>query len=123
MMPPAPARFSTTKVWPIEWVNVSAVRRARMSVAEPGVKATMILTGREGYCASAAVQSARAAAASARRRIGDMGEVPPAPDSRSDVVHEHQHDHDDQHEPEAAAGPVAPSAAVGPRGDGAHEQE
>jgi hypothetical protein len=45
MLPPAPGLFSTTNDWPIDLVNASATRRARMSVAEPGAKPTMIRTG------------------------------------------------------------------------------
>ena len=45
MVPPAPARFSMITVWcqtsPSFWPTV----RARMSVALPAVKGTMIFTG------------------------------------------------------------------------------
>ena len=44
-MPPAPGLFSTTNVWPIDFENWSAVTRAMMSVADPGVKATMTAEG------------------------------------------------------------------------------
>ena len=47
MLPPAPARLSTTMVWPHVSVSFCATRRATMSVAPPGANGTMIRTGRQ----------------------------------------------------------------------------
>jgi hypothetical protein len=47
-LPPAPGLFSTTNGWPSDFERLSATTRARMSVAEPAVNATMIFTGLVG---------------------------------------------------------------------------
>src|SRR3954468_13132881 len=81
MMPPAPGFFSTRNVWPMDFVNESATRRATMSVAEPGVNATMILTGLVGYdCADATPATASANAretTGVASFIGGLLEGPP----------------------------------------------
>src|SRR5258708_31231920 len=54
ILPPAPARFSTTNCWPrlspIFWLS----RRAMTSVGPPGAKPTSTLTGLLGYACAAA---------------------------------------------------------------------
>src|ERR1700755_3395560 len=100
MMPPAPGLFSTMKVCPIDRVNESATRRATMSVAEPGVNATMILTGLVGYdwaSAAPAKASERETSGAASFIGGPPGRSPDSRASRSDVSQEDQDDHDDQH--------------------------
>ena len=47
--PPAPARFSTTTVWPSAGCSFSAITRAMMSVVPPGGNGTTIRTGRFGH--------------------------------------------------------------------------
>src|SRR3712207_2104014 len=46
--PPAPARFSTTKGWPVRACSRSASGRATTSLEPPGGKGTTSRTGREG---------------------------------------------------------------------------
>jgi hypothetical protein len=48
MLPPAPARFSTTNGWPIASCRRLASARPTMSGVEPGGKVTTTLTGLEG---------------------------------------------------------------------------
>src|SRR5262249_34750552 len=48
MLPPAPARFSTTTGWPQRSPSFWATRRAMMSVPPPGVKPTSMRTGLAG---------------------------------------------------------------------------
>src|SRR5437588_7358999 len=57
MLPLAPGRFSTMKLWPSGSLSFCATMRAMMSVAPPGAYGTMILTGLAGYasCAAAGV--------------------------------------------------------------------
>ncbi len=45
MVPPAPARLSTTTVWPHSSVSFCPTVRARMSVALPAVNGTTMRTG------------------------------------------------------------------------------
>jgi len=45
MMAPAPARFSTTTLWPQRSPSFIAISRAMPSVAPPGGMGTIILTG------------------------------------------------------------------------------
>ena len=47
-MPPAPALFSTTKVWPSVSCNVCATTRAAASVTEPAANGVRIVTVRVG---------------------------------------------------------------------------
>ena len=47
-MVPAPARLSTSTVWPSTGAMPSASTRLTMSVPPPGAKGTMIFTGRSG---------------------------------------------------------------------------
>src|SRR5256885_1412240 len=57
MVPPAPGRFSTSTCWPSAAESLSATGRAMVSVAEPGVKGTMMRMGLEGNdCAIAAAK-------------------------------------------------------------------
>src|SRR5436190_19816832 len=73
MAPPAPAWFSTTKVWPIAVRSRSARMRATRSTPPPGACGAMIFTGRVGYascaraCGAALAASITAAAARAAR--------------------------------------------------------
>ncbi|MCY1372718.1 hypothetical protein D9M69_599480 [compost metagenome] len=62
MLPPAPARFSTTTGWPRRCDNGSASRRASVSAEPPGAKPTRSRTGLAGFQASAAMagEAARA---------------------------------------------------------------
>src|SRR6266480_492567 len=54
MLPPAPARFSTTTCWPMFSLIVLATMRATVSVPPPGSKPTTIVTGLLGKpCANA----------------------------------------------------------------------
>src|SRR5207244_8677464 len=55
MLPPAPARFSTTTCWPMFSLIVLATMRATVSVPPPGSKPTTIVTGLLGNppCADA----------------------------------------------------------------------
>src|SRR5437879_7836556 len=55
MLPPAPARFSTTTCWPMFSLIVLATMRATVSVPPPGSKPTTIVTGLLGKlpCADA----------------------------------------------------------------------
>src|SRR3989449_10246589 len=55
MLPPAPARFSTTICWPMFSLIVLATMRATVSVPPPGSKPTAIVTGLLGKlpCADA----------------------------------------------------------------------
>src|SRR3989442_4381466 len=75
MLPPAPARFSTTNCWPKALESSGAIARARMSVVPPGAKGTTILTGLVGQllCAAAGVAvkiiADNAQRISARRRF------------------------------------------------------
>ncbi|KAG1323220.1 hypothetical protein G6F61_015167 [Rhizopus arrhizus] len=55
MLPPAPARFSTTTVWPSRCDSGSASRRASVSAEPPGAKPTSSRTGFVGFHASAAI--------------------------------------------------------------------
>src|SRR5690606_35891736 len=66
MMPPAPALFSTTTVWPSSLLILSLSRRAAMSVVPPGAAGTTIVICFSGHSAKAAngMQRAMAAAAS-----------------------------------------------------------
>src|SRR6187455_733229 len=126
MMPPAPGLFSTRKVCPIDLVKESATRRATMSVADPGVKATMILTGLVGYDwanAAPAKASDRQTIGAASFIGGPPGRSPDSRASRSDFPEQDQDDDDDQHQAQRAAGHVAPAAAVRPARHGAQEEQ
>ena len=48
ILPPPPARFSTTKDAPVVSCSAAAMMRAMMSEGPPGELATMIFTGRSG---------------------------------------------------------------------------
>src|SRR5207247_5763757 len=63
MVPPAPARFSTTTCWPRSSASAGAMMRAVVSVPPPGSKPTTVVTGFAGYepCAAAAPLAASAA--------------------------------------------------------------
>src|SRR5688572_29709268 len=61
MLPPAPARFSTTTCWPTFSARNLATTRATVSVPPPGSKPTTIVIGLLGYCASAEVAARRSA--------------------------------------------------------------
>src|SRR6185295_15017509 len=67
MVVPAPGRFSTTTVLPSRSSSSLPSRRARKSVAAPGVNGTTKVSGRLGYsCAPASkMHAAHTAAASA----------------------------------------------------------
>ena len=54
VVPPAPATFSTTNCWPSALEKYSPVMRAITSVGPPAANGTMMVTGRVGYCWSAA---------------------------------------------------------------------
>jgi hypothetical protein len=83
-MPPAPGLFSTMNDWPIDLEKLSARTRAMMSVAEPGVNATMILTGFEGYDCAAASPANAASARQASDRTSVIGDPSSRiPDSRT----------------------------------------
>src|SRR4051812_12575305 len=58
MLPPAPARFSTTTGWANAAARRSATRRAKMSVEPPGANGTTRRTGFAGYfsCACSATR-------------------------------------------------------------------
>src|SRR5512140_2521101 len=105
MVPPEPARFSTTTLLPRSVLLVSASRRPIVSPVPPAASGTMILIGFDGYsstCASAGVainrQSKTGNAQSRALRphnsdfptaiILDMG-FPPFSLSRSVVIGEH----------------------------------
>src|SRR5690606_9736147 len=64
MVPPAPARFSTTTVWPRVGRMASASERATLSVGPPAANGTIILIGRSGYSPWAAPAAKSALAAS-----------------------------------------------------------
>src|SRR6266513_6507024 len=66
MLPPAPARFSTTTCWPMFSLIVLATIRATVSVPPPGSKPTTIVTGLLGKLACANVLVARANAKKAK---------------------------------------------------------
>src|SRR5688572_9951378 len=64
MLPPAPARFSTTTDWPRFSVSFFATMRAAVSVPPPGAKPTVRVTGRVGkFCCAEAMPAAASAAA------------------------------------------------------------
>src|SRR5450432_3797618 len=54
MLPPAPARLSTTTCWPHASDNFAATTRAITSVGPPGANGTIMRTAFVGYGASAA---------------------------------------------------------------------
>src|ERR1700704_1392749 len=54
MMPLAPGRLSTTTACLVFSSICLPIRRAEMSPEPPGPNGTMILIGREGYCAACA---------------------------------------------------------------------
>src|SRR5688500_742254 len=66
MLPPAPARFSTTTDWPQASPSFCARRRATTSVAPPAAKGTTIFTGLLGQACAAASCGARARSRAAR---------------------------------------------------------
>lgn len=71
MVPPAPGRFSTTTGWPSATLRRSAIGRAMVSVAEPGVKGTMMRIDFEGQdcaCETPCGANASTAAPSAATR-------------------------------------------------------
>jgi hypothetical protein len=70
MLPPAPARLSTTTFWPQIADNFSPTIRATTSVLPPAAKGTMMVTGRVGQAgwASAGADAASASAATSRPR-------------------------------------------------------
>jgi predicted carbohydrate-binding protein with CBM5 and CBM33 domain len=73
MVPPAPARFSTTTGWPSEADSFSATRRATTSVEPPAGNGTTIRTGRDGkVCAATGKASVPARPASTVRRLMNM---------------------------------------------------
>jgi hypothetical protein len=49
MLPPAPARLSTTKGWPSRWPISSETMRAVVSTPPPGGHGTISLMGCDGY--------------------------------------------------------------------------
>ncbi len=57
--PPAPARFSTTKGWPICLAIDSPSKRAVTSRLPPGANGTTIFTGFEGKACASAASAAR----------------------------------------------------------------
>src|SRR2546421_11525851 len=59
MLPPAPARFSTTTCWPMFSLIVLATMRATVSVPPPGSKPTTIVTGLLGKPCAIAVAANR----------------------------------------------------------------
>src|SRR5438046_746275 len=63
MLPPAPARFSTTTCWPRSSASAGAMMRAVVSVPPPGSKPTTVVIGFAGYepCATAAPLATSAA--------------------------------------------------------------
>src|SRR5947208_2104337 len=64
MLPPAPARFSTTNCWPRVSLSFAPTILAMMSTGPPGAKGTMTRTGLFGQsCAKQAPASAHAASA------------------------------------------------------------
>src|SRR5471032_2549957 len=63
MLPPAPARLSTTTCWPSDSESFCAMMRAMTSVGPPGAKPTMMRIGFTGYCCAAAPPAAIIAAA------------------------------------------------------------
>ncbi len=67
MLPPAPARFSTTTLWPMFSESFFATMRAAVSVPPPGAKPTVSVTVRDGKldCASAPVAASTAQASAA----------------------------------------------------------
>src|SRR2546430_14373204 len=65
MMPPAPARFSTTMVWPRSSPSFFCMTRATVSVPPPGAKPTTRVIGRPGYPWADAFATMASAAASA----------------------------------------------------------
>ena len=73
MVPPAPARFSTTKDWPV--TSASSLHYSRSSVSTPptGAKGVMKRTGIAGQGAWACEMPGMAAVASRLRRWMNMG--------------------------------------------------
>jgi hypothetical protein len=72
MMPPPPALFSTTTVWPSTAPSFSASVRATMSVVPPGAKGTTSRTGLLGQAVWAEAikgRASRPAACRLRTRI------------------------------------------------------
>src|SRR5688572_24049429 len=53
MLPPAPARFSTTTCWPSRELSRGAIARATRSLAPPGANPTSRRTGLLGYASAA----------------------------------------------------------------------
>src|SRR5688572_18918197 len=92
MMPPAPARFSTTKGCVSASCSCVAIRRASSAATPPGAKAATTLTGLLGQAWARAgagkAPARRAAAAPDRswRRVRMVIEWSPGDDGESDAI-------------------------------------
>src|SRR5574341_754003 len=64
MVPPPPARLSTTTVCPKASLSFCPMLRAMMSVPPPGANGTTSLTGRTGYFCCASIAPAATSSAS-----------------------------------------------------------
>src|SRR5712692_9903689 len=69
MLPPAPARFSTTTCWPRFSASVFATMRATVSVPPPGSKPTTVVTGLPGKPPCARAPAAKANAKTAAKHL------------------------------------------------------
>src|SRR5258706_5801160 len=76
MLPPAPARFSTTTCWPSSSPSAGAMMRAVVSVPPPGSKPTTVVIAFCGHCAAAAALNDSAANANSIFFITSSG-LPP----------------------------------------------
>ena len=85
MLPPAPALFSTMKVWPKALPSSGARARARMSVVPPAAKGTTMRTGLVGQAPWARSQCGATTPAAPRqtseRRRSDMVDGSLRPDA------------------------------------------
>src|SRR5437868_6911812 len=69
MLPPAPARFSSTTCWPRSSPKAGATMRAVVSVPPPGSKPTTVVTGLAGYPCAVAPCAMPSAASAANTRF------------------------------------------------------
>src|SRR5437868_4493178 len=88
MLPPAPARFSTTTCWPRSSPKAGATMRAVVSVPPPGSKPTTVVTGLAGYPCAVAPCAMPSAASAANTRFICILLVLAASEDRLSLFHE-----------------------------------
>src|SRR3954467_4467636 len=70
MVPPAPARLSTTTAWPKSSASRAPTKRATRSTDPPGANGTSMRTGRVGYVCENAVLAT--ASPTANRKLREL---------------------------------------------------